>query len=207
MSNVETSNTTVLQTLIVEVEKVVTRGTPVLIAIDGNCGSGKTFYAGQLAKHFCASLVHCDDFFLPRELRTEERLAEVGGNIHYERLRDLLLQLKNQRVDVDGKKTKQYFSYMAYDCATDTLKEITQARSNVVIVEGSYALHPTLAEFYDLKILFTVDAQTQRERLAKREGERIADFVNKWIPLENRYFATLNTTDCVVIDTSKHEKY
>ena len=200
MANVVKDN--VLQTLIVEVEKVVSNLRSVLIAIDGNCGSGKTFYANQLATHFGANLVHCDDFFLPSELRTEERLAEVGGNVHYERLREVLSQLKNKWVDADG-KNNQYFTYVAYNCSTDSFKEVTQVKSNVVIVEGSYALHPSLANLYDLKILLTVDAQTQRERLLKREGERITDFVNKWIPLENRYFDSLDTNDCVVINTSK----
>lgn len=195
-------NQSVVKKLYSAVEKTVANSTktPVIIAIDGNCGSGKTFYSSQLASSFNACVIHCDDFFLPKEMRTTKRLAEVGGNIHYERLCETLSRLKNDLVSVDGKKQ---FTYMAYNCSTDSYEERRILPSNVIIVEGSYSLHPTLRQFYDLKILLKVDRQTQYNRLLQREGEQgISNFVNKWIPLENRYFEALNTADCVVIDTS-----
>ena len=43
---------------------------PVLIALDGRCGSGKTTLAGQLAEQFPASIVfHTDDYYLPPDQR------------------------------------------------------------------------------------------------------------------------------------------
>lgn len=40
---------------------------PVLIALDGRCGSGKTTLAAQLAEQFPGSAVfHTDDYYLPR---------------------------------------------------------------------------------------------------------------------------------------------
>ena len=189
-------NQTVMTRLIAEAQKVIgnKQNYPVIIAIDGNCGSGKTFYGAKLATTLNACLIHCDDFFLPKQLRTKERLAEVGGNIHYERLRTLLEEVKTENPPS---------TFSAYNCSTDTYEEKTLPCSNVVIVEGSYSLHSNLAEFYDLKILFTVDKQTQYKRLLNREGEQgIANFINKWIPLENRYFENLDTADCIVIDTS-----
>ena len=47
-----------------------------VIAIDGRCASGKSTLAQQLAGLTGAGIIHMDDFFLPRELRTEERLTE-----------------------------------------------------------------------------------------------------------------------------------
>ncbi len=39
---------------------------PVLVALDGRCGSGKTTLAAQLARQFPQSItVHTDDFYLP----------------------------------------------------------------------------------------------------------------------------------------------
>ena len=193
----------IIKTLLAEIEKAVTNSSknPVIIAIDGNCGSGKTFYAHQLAKIFNASVIHCDDFFLPKEMRTAERLAEVGGNIHYERLGETISMLVNEQSLSGGKK--QFFTYMAYNCSTYGYEERRLHPSNIVIVEGSYSLHPSLRHLYDLKILLHVDSQTQYNRLLQREGEKgIANFVNRWIPLENRYFETINTADCVVIDAS-----
>ena len=197
----------VLAKLIEQVDNVVRNSTrkPVIIAIDGNCGSGKTTYSSRLATLFSAPVIHCDDFFLPKEMRTQERLEQAGGNIHYERLRALLARIRNEQPPItDRNKNNVMLTYRAYNCSTDSYKQRTLWRSNVVIVEGSYALHPFVAEFYDLKILLKVDAQTQYQRLLNREGEQgVVAFVNKWIPLENKYFDTLDTTDCVVIDTAK----
>ena len=33
-----------------------------------------------------------------------------------------------------------------------------------------------------------ISADTQKERLLKRNPEKIEMFINKWIPLENQYF-------------------
>lgn len=202
MSNFEEKvSCSVLDRLHSEIEKVVSSKPHVIIAIDGNCGSGKTFYSSQLATLLNAEVIHCDHFFLPKAMRTSERLNEAGGNVHYERLREVLFKLKKEQSVVYG-NGKEQFAYKAYNCSTDAYEQIILSLTNVVIVEGSYSLHKSLREFYDLKILLTVNEQTQRCRLLQREGELgLVNFVNKWIPLENRYFATLDTTDCIVIPT------
>ena len=193
----------VLTQLITETERVVMSSchTPVIVAIDGNCGSGKTTYSDRLATFFSAAVIHCDDFFLPKQLRTAERLGEVGGNIHYERLRALLSVIRNEQLPVTSRQRRTApIAYRAYNCSQGIYEDRLLHKSNVVIVEGSYALHPFCAEFYDLKFLLEIDAQTQLERLTKREGEQgVKNFIDKWIPLENRYFASLDTSDCIVI--------
>ena len=66
------------------------------IAIDGDCCSGKTTLAEKLSKKYGCDVVHTDDFFLPFSLRTKERYAEPGGNIHYERfILEVLPHLKS----------------------------------------------------------------------------------------------------------------
>lgn len=40
-------------------------GRPILIALDGRCGSGKTTLAAQLAERFPGSrIIHTDDYYL-----------------------------------------------------------------------------------------------------------------------------------------------
>lgn len=54
-------------------------------------------------------------------------------------------------------------------------------------------MHPLLIENYDLKIFLDIDADSQRERILKRNGkEMYSKFINEWIPLENKYFNELN---------------
>ena len=62
-----------------------------VIVIEGRSGSGKTTLSSMLAKELNASVVHMDDFFLPLSLRSEERLSEPGGNVHYERFMEEVL--------------------------------------------------------------------------------------------------------------------
>ncbi len=50
-----------------------------VIVIDGMCGSGKSTLAAALGKQMVGEVIHMDDFFLPFDLRTKERLSAPGG--------------------------------------------------------------------------------------------------------------------------------
>ena len=63
-----------------------------LLAIDGMSGSGKTTLAQSLQEKWHAHVFHMDDFFLPLEMRTPERLQQSGGNVHYERFLETVLK-------------------------------------------------------------------------------------------------------------------
>ena len=61
------------------------------------------------------------------------------------------------------------------------------------IIEGSYSMHPTLIENYDLKIFLCIDEKEQISRILKRNGAAMLKrFLCEWIPMENRYFKELN---------------
>ena len=79
-----------------------------VIAFDGRCASGKTTAAELISRAFNAEVIRCDDFFLPPGLRTHERYAEPGGNIHYERFaEEVLAKLP----------TGEPFEYGVFDCS------------------------------------------------------------------------------------------
>ena len=155
----------------------------VIVAIDGKCTSGKTTLAARLAEIYDCNVFHMDDFFLRPEQRTPERFAEVGGNVDYERFREaVVLPLLSGRD----------FSYRPFDCKTLTLRgpvPVTPKRLN--IIEGTYSMHPYFGDPYDLKILLTVDEETQRKRILERPAFLHKRFFEEWIPMENRYFASL----------------
>ena len=152
----------------------------VLIAIDGRCGSGKSTLAAELSERLKCCVVQMDDFFLPPEQRTLERLAEPGGNVDYERfLSEVLLPL------TEGRPVR----YRPYVCLRGTLgDEIALNETPYIIVEGSYSLHPRLRKHYDWSAFLTTGPEKQRKRILARSGpEKIADFETKWIPLEELY--------------------
>lgn len=53
--------------------------TNLIVAIDGMSGSGKTYTAEKLKEYFDCNIIHTDDFFLPSNMRTPERLSKIGG--------------------------------------------------------------------------------------------------------------------------------
>ena len=152
----------------------------VIVAIDGKCTSGKTTLASQLAEIYDCNVFHMDDFFLRPEQRTPERFAEVGGNVDYERFHEeVLLPLKSGKA----------FSYRPFDCSTFTLAApVTVAPKKLNVIEGTYSHHPYFGNPYDLKILLTVDEETQWQRILERPAFLHKRFFEEWIPLENRYF-------------------
>jgi len=68
-------------------EGVSLKTMPLIVAIDGMSSALKTTLSEKLSDMFDGAVIHCDDFFLPLEFRTQERFAEPGGNIHYERMK------------------------------------------------------------------------------------------------------------------------
>ncbi len=153
----------------------------VVLAIDGNSAAGKTTAAQLLRAIFDASIIHMDDFFLPPQLRTEERYEQPGGNIHYERFeQEVLLPL------LRGKP----FAHRVFDCKTSSYSGIKAVDpAPLTIIEGAYSLHPRFADSYDLKLFLSISPAEQKRRILKRNGEDgFTDFCQRWIPLENRYF-------------------
>ena len=152
----------------------------IILAIDGSCASGKTTLAVKLEKEFDCNVLHMDDFFLQPQQRTENRLAEAGGNVDYERFNEeVLLPLKS------GKP----FSYRPFDCSTFQLTDpVTVSPKKLNIIEGTYSLHPYFGDVYDLKILLTITPELQRERILQRPAFLHKRFFEEWIPMENLYF-------------------
>ena len=130
------------------------------------------------------------DHFFPRpEQRTAQRLAQPGGNIDWERFsRELLLPLR------EGKPPL----YRPFDCRSGRLLEpIPFSPGPVVLIEGSYACHPALREHYDLRAFLDVSPAEQAQRITAREGEAYARvFREKWVPLEEAYFAACQVEEC-----------
>lgn len=152
-----------------------------VIAIEGRCASGKTTLAEQLSRATGAGVVHMDDFFLPRELRTRERMAEPGGNVHYERFEKEVLS---------GLKSGDGFRYRRFDCGRmEPGGERRIPAGRLRIVEGAYSCHPRFGRYMNLQVFCNVTGAEQKRRIAARNGEEaLAEFLGKWIPLEERYF-------------------
>ena len=165
-----------------------------LIAIDGPCGSGKTTLAALLCRMQAWPCVHMDDFNMPHARKTPERMAQPGGNSDRERLlNEVLLPWREGRS----------VAYSPYDCAADGPGEaIALPASPVLVLEGSYAHHPDLARLTDVSVFVRVEREEQLRRIAARSPEKLQQFIDRWIPLEDRYFRAfhLPAPGSVVVD-------
>lgn len=161
----------------------------VVIGIDGRCGAGKTTLSKELVSALGGEIIHMDDFYIPKELRVKERLSEPGGNVHYERF--------NQEV-AGNIRTNKDIHYRIFSCKTMSFVDsiTVKADTKIIIVEGSYSLHPMFRDIYDIKIFCNIDNETQKERIIKRNGkEAYKGFEAKWIPMEEEYFNCFKIQD------------
>jgi uridine kinase len=152
-----------------------------LLAIDGPCASGKTTLAAALSRVYGSSVLHMDHFFLQLHQRTAERFDEPGGNMDRERFaREVLAPLRAGRS----------FTYRPYDCGVQALADPVGVRvTPLCVIEGVYSQHPDLQDAYDARVFMDIDPALQKARLLARNGEAgYRRFVERWIPLEQRYF-------------------
>lgn len=188
-----------MKQLFEKIEKVLSEKPNAVIGIDGYCASGKTTLAMKLEKKYGAQIIHMDDFFLPFDMRTDKRLSQAGGNVHYERF--------NAEI-VSGLRKGMKFAYRAFCCKSGTLDEIKELFPHKpVIIEGSYAFHPEIKADYDLKIFLKADYKTRLERILERNGaEALEVFKIKWIPLEDKYFTEFSIEEKCDIIIKQTEK-
>ncbi|MCL2611533.1 MAG: hypothetical protein FWE02_07680 [Defluviitaleaceae bacterium] len=173
---------------LIDTQGAACASTPIIIAIDGRCASGKSTLADHLKEHYeDATVIRMDHFFLQPYQRTEERSLEPGGNVDRERfLEEVLKPLKKG----------ENLSYKPFDCKTMTFaEEVIVLKRKITIIEGSYSCHPDLAEYYDLKIFLNIDEAEQLKRIEKRNGQNTFMFKEKWIPLEEKYFEAFKISE------------
>jgi len=175
---------------------------PVFIAVDGRCASGKTTLASLLEARG-VQVIHMDDYFPRVEQRTKERFEEPGGNLDRERIMEEVLgPLKEGREGI----------VRPFDCGTMKLtdRKTVIRPEGVILAEGSYSLHPELRKFYDFSIFMDVLPEDQLERIRERNGEKkLAMFKSRWIPFEEKYFAAYKVKEYadLYINTSMSDEF
>lgn len=164
----------------------------ITIAIDGMCASGKSELANILSNVFDLEIVHMDDFYLPKKLRKEDWFEAIAGNMNLEYFKRHVL----------GDK----LDYQKFDCQTQSyFDHIIKDKPKILLIEGTYSLHPQLIDYYDLKIFLKCSKDKQILRLLQREID-IENFTKIWIKKETDYFEQLKIIDqCdLVINTDDY---
>ena len=142
---------------------------------------GYFLLGARLARLYSCPLFHMDDFFLPPERKTPERLAQPGGNVDYERFFAQVLSPLSRGEPV---------LYQPYRCHSGTLEAArTIPPAPLAVVEGVYALRPEFQPLYQVKCFLTAPWPVREARLLDRCGpDGLERFRTLWIPLEDQYF-------------------
>lgn len=172
-----------MKNIINKIEELLKNKEFVVVAIEGCAASGKSTLAETLKRHFKCEVVKMDHFFLPLHKRTNERLNIPGGNIDYERFKD----------EVINNLGKSFF-YRVFNCSKMQIDgDVYIKKNRLLIIEGSYSLHPFFGKYYDLSIFIDIDYEKQLERILIRDGEVLLQkFIDKWIKYEEKYFSFYN---------------
>jgi len=165
---------------------------PVLIAIDGGSGAGKSSMASIIQEWFDATVIHLDDFYssdIPyrkwQHFSVKERLDKV---FRWDELKEgVLIPLKS------GIAAKYYafdFNSTRPDGTFDMKEAPTSLiSSDVIILEGAYSASPHLVDLLDFTILIDSSVEERHDRLASRENEEfLIDWHALWDDVERYYF-------------------
>ena len=189
---------------------------PVLVAIDGRSGSGKSWLAAELAPLLRAAVVPGDDFYRVMDDDERRALHAASGAARYfdwERLRaEALVPLRD-----DGPAAYHPFDWSGHRGADPAgtavpptavppglsveVREIEPR--DVVLVEGVYSARAELADLVELAVLVEVDRATRLRRLAERAAHD-PDWHIRWESAEAYYFSTLRPPETFDVLVAGH---
>ncbi|WP_231941044.1 uridine kinase [Arthrobacter sp. U41] len=143
------------------------------MAVDGVDGSGKTFFAANLAfeiQNRPVIVIHADDFLNPSPVRHAKGRASPEGfwedTYNYAALQDRLLAPL-------GPKGDGWYSPVCYDAVTDRMPQVEVVRAPsdaLVVVEGMFLHRDELTSFWDASVFLDVPFTETAARMAVRNG-------------------------------------
>jgi uridine kinase len=162
--------------------------TPVLVALDGRSGAGKSTVAVQVGAQVGALVIDGDDFY------------RGGTDAYWDALgpaekMDLVIDWERQRSLLEQLRRGEAVTWQPYDWDADDGRlgaPVTAGPAAVVLLNGAYSARPELSDLYSQRVLLTVARDVRRERLLRREGERYrAEWEARWSEAEDLYFDVL----------------
>jgi uridine kinase len=180
--------------IVVQIRGLLARkGTPILIALDGGSGAGKSTIASMIAKELDTALIPLDDFFSANipdsqwdDFTVEEKLEHV---FDWNRVRQQVLEPL-----LKGMPASWYsFDFQSGLRADGTYGMETEPKERmpapVILIEGAYSSSPQLADLVDFAVLLDVPMEERYARLAAREDpDFLKTWHRRWDEVETYYF-------------------
>ncbi|WP_431299846.1 uridine kinase family protein [Tabrizicola sp. BL-A-41-H6] len=158
------------------------RSGPLIVAIDGRSGVGKSTFAAALADRLTARVIEGDDFYAGGTgilgISPESRAALC---IDWQAQARVLATLRA------GQAARYHaFDWDEFDGSLQTTAT-TVDPAPIILLEGVYAARPDLRDLVDLRLLLLVPDALRLSRLVAREGE-IGPWETQWHEAEEWYF-------------------
>lgn len=149
-----------IQEISAKIKERPAKNKPVLIAIDGFGGAGKTTIAQKLKDMLGnAYVIGIDDFII------KERLTEQTAEESYfdrERLTQEVLKSASANMSIQYRKLEWAENKLSAPIAVPEV--------DYLIVEGISSTHPDVAQYFDVKIWVDTPIEIARERGRARDG-------------------------------------
>lgn len=183
---------TALSEKILSIEK----DAPILIAINGKDGSGKTMMANILTDFLSSKTnreiirISVDDFMNSRVVRYTP--SESAGRGCYDYTFNFDTFINNVLKPLQPSGSWEYRTKV-FDHATDSelLSPIKKATEDaIIIVDGVFLYKQDLVNYWDLKILLDTGDETVIERGARRDAERLGSYEVARQKYIDRYIAS-----------------
>ena len=186
-----------IQTVVDAVQRLLDElGPPIVIALDGRTGAGKSTMAAALVDRLPATVIPTDDFFAADITNAgwDERTAA-------ERARDAIDWRRIRESVLEPLLAMRPASWHPFDFAAGTRPDGTYPMASnavrrepapVIILDGAYSARPELADVIDLCVLVEVSTSTRLTRLAARDDPafRVA-WHDRWDAAESYYFTNV----------------
>ncbi len=181
------------------------RSAPVLVALDGRSGTGKSTLARISGEALDALVIDGDDFY-------SGGTGDFWDGMGPEEKVELAIDWRRQREVLERLRRRLVAVWRPYDWEADDGRlgaPVSGGPAEVVILEGAYSAPPELADLLTLRVLLDVPRDVRRARLLRREGARYrAEWESRWADAEDLYFGTRmprGAFDLVIADDDSDE--
>jgi uridine kinase len=169
---------------------------PLVVALDGRSGVGKSTLAAELAGTLDGSVLDGDGFFAGGVMVRSDAPGRLAADcIDWRRERPVLEVLRQ------GSEAKYHaFDWEAFNGDLEP-KPTVCVPKRVVIFDGVYSARPELADLVDVRVLLRVPDAVRMARLLLREGA-LGPWERQWQAAEDWYFQNVARPEYfdVVID-------
>ncbi len=172
-----------------EISQLLKRKNPVLVALDGRSGTGKSTIAQAIASRVEGIIVVGDDFYSGGNDDAWSGFSakeKVDKGIDWQRMRAQVLEplLAKKPASWHPLDFTPEIGWIGWKDETVKLEP-----APVILVDGVYSARPELSDLVDLAVLVEADDEVRRKRLVIREGQGFMDRWHKlWDCAEDYYF-------------------